>query len=320
MPEQIGFIGLGIMGRPMALNLLRAGHALSVHARRAESMAPLVAAGASACASPAEVARRATLIFTMVADTPDVEAVILGTGATHGAIPSGNDSGTGVSATTEQAVIAGLQPGTLVVDTSTIAPAATRTIGAQLRAAGADLLDAPVSGGETGAIDGTLSIMAGGSDAAFARALPLLQVLGANIVHIGGPGAGQVCKACNQIVVAATMAGIGEALLLATASEVDGAKVRAALLGGFAGSRILEVHGQRMLDGAYQPGFKASLHQKDMRIVLETAHALGLALPGAAQVAQYLNALVGQDQGELDSAAIHLVQRWLNGGPTPATD
>lgn len=332
MPEQIGFIGLGIMGRPMALNLLRAGYPLAVHARRAESMAPLVAAGASACASAAEVARRASLIFTMVADTPDVEAVILGrgpgaagaetgaetgteTGAEPGATP-GNDPAVAATAP----LIAGLQPGTLVIDMSTIAPAAARAIGARLRAAGADLLDAPVSGGEAGAIDGTLSIMVGGSEAAFARALPLLQVLGRNIVHIGGPGAGQVCKACNQIVVAATMAGIGEALQLAAAAGVDGARVRTALLGGFAGSRILEVHGQRMLDGAYRPGFKASLHQKDMRIVLETAAALGLALPGAAQVAQYLNALVGQGQGELDSAAIHLVQQWLNGGAPPAGD
>jgi len=291
MTDTIGFIGLGIMGRPMALNLLRAGHALAVHARREQSMAPLAEAGAQTCPSPADVARRASVVFTMVADTPDVEQVILG----------------------PQGVIEGVGPDSLIVDMSTIAPSATRAIAARLREAGADMLDAPVSGGDIGARDGTLSIMVGGEAAAFERARPLLEIMGANIVHIGGNGAGQVCKACNQTVVAQTIAGIGEALLLAEASGVDGARVREALLGGFAGSRILEVHGRRMLEGDYTPGFKAALHQKDMRIVLEAADELGLALPGAAQVAQYLNALVGLDQGELDSAAIYGVQRRLNG-------
>lgn len=291
MTETIGFIGLGIMGRPMALNLVRAGHPVVVHARRAESMAPLAEAGAETGASPAEVARGASIVFTLVADTPDVEQVILG--------PEG--------------VIEGIGPDSLVVDMSTISPSATRAIAARLREAGADMLDAPVSGGDVGARDGTLSIMVGGEAAAFARARPLFEVLGANIVHIGGHGAGQVCKACNQVVVAQTIAGIGEALLLAEVSGVDGARVREALLGGFAGSRILEVHGRRMLEDDYEPGFKATLHQKDMRIVLETAHELGLALPGAAQVAQYLNALVGHGQGELDSAAVYRVQRRLNG-------
>ena len=291
MTDTIGFIGLGIMGQPMALNLLRAGHALAVHARREQSMAPLAEAGAETCPSPAEVARRASVVFTMVADTPDVEQVILG--------PRG--------------VIEGVGPESLIVDMSTIAPSATRAIAARLREAGADMLDAPVSGGDIGARDGTLSIMVGGEAAAFERARPLLESMGSNIVHIGGNGAGQVCKACNQTVVAQTIAGIGEALLLAEASGVDGARVREALLGGFAGSRILEVHGRRMLEGDYTPGFKAALHQKDMRIVLEAADELGVALPGAAQVAQYLNALVGQDQGELDSAAIYRIQRRLNG-------
>jgi 2-hydroxy-3-oxopropionate reductase len=291
MTDTIGFIGLGIMGRPMALNLLRAGHALAVHARREQSMAPLAEAGAQTCPSPAEVARRASVVFTMVADTPDVEQVILG----------------------PQGVIEGVGPESLIVDMSTIAPSASRAIAARLREAGAHMLDAPVSGGDIGARDGTLSIMVGGEAAAFERARPLLESMGSNIVHIGGNGAGQVCKACNQTVVAQTIAGIGEALLLAEASGVDGARVREALLGGFAGSRILEVHGRRMLEGDYTPGFKAALHQKDMRIVLEAADELGLALPGAAQVAQYLNALVGQDQGELDSAAIYRIQRLLNG-------
>jgi 2-hydroxy-3-oxopropionate reductase len=216
----------------------------------------------------------------------------------------------------ERGIIEGVQPDALVIDMSTISPAATRAIAARLQEAEADMLDAPVSGGDIGAINATLSIMVGGSASAFERALPLLQVLGKNIVHIGDHGAGQVCKACNQIVVTQTIAGVAEALLLAAASGVDGAKVREALLGGFAGSRILEVHGQRMLDGNYVPGFKAGLHQKDMRIVLETASALGLALPGAAQTAQYLNALVGEDLSDLDSAAIYRVLKGLNGRGT----
>ena len=291
MPDAIGFIGLGIMGRPMALNLKQAGCRLLVHARRAESMEPLAAAGAITCASPAEVARQADVIFTMVADTPDVEQVILG----------------------ENGVSDGVRAHSLVVDMSTVSPAATRAIAERLRERGVAMLDAPVSGGEAGAINGTLSIMVGGSEQAFARALPLLEAMGKNIVHVGGNGAGQVCKSCNQVVIGHTIAGVGEAMLLARASGVDPAKVRKALLGGFANSKVLEVHGQRMIDGNYEPGFKARLHQKDMRIVMEAAHELGLALPGAAQVAQYLNALMGRGLGELDSSAIYRVQESASG-------
>jgi len=296
MTDKIGFIGLGIMGRPMALNLIEAGYDLVVHARRAESMAPLAEAGAETCPTPAEVARRASIVFTMVADTPDVEQVIIGDG----------NAGT--------AIIDGVQPGAVVVDMSTISASATRFMNERLRAVGAELLDAPVSGGDVGAIAGTLSIMVGGSDAAFARVLPLFEAMGKNIVHVGDSGAGQVCKACNQVVISQTIAGVGEAMLLARASGVDGAKVREALLGGFANSRVLELHGQRMLDERYEPGFKCALFQKDMRLVLEAAHELGLALPGAAQAAQLINALVGQGDGELDSAAIYRAQRRLNGG------
>jgi 2-hydroxy-3-oxopropionate reductase len=296
MTDKIGFIGLGIMGRPMALNLIKAGFDLAAHARRAESMEPLAAAGAETCASPAEVARRASIIFTMVADTPDVEQVILGDGKT----------GT--------AIIDGVQPGAVVVDMSTISASATRYMNERLLAAGAELLDAPVSGGDVGAIAGTLSIMVGGSRPAFERVRPLFEVMGKNIVHVGDSGAGQVCKACNQVVISQTIAGVGEAMLLAKASGVDGAKVREALLGGFANSRVLELHGQRMLDDRYDPGFKCALFQKDMRLVMEAAHELGLALPGAAQAAQLINALVGQGDGELDSAAIYRAQRRLNGG------
>jgi 2-hydroxy-3-oxopropionate reductase len=295
MADKVGFIGLGIMGRPMALNLKRAGVELSVYARRAESLAPLTEAAAIACASPAEVARQADVVFTMVSDTADVEEVILGA---HG-------------------VIEGARSGLVVVDMSTISPAATRGIAARLAEHGVEMLDAPVSGGEQGAMDATLSIMVGGPGSAFDRVRPLFERMGRSIIHVGPSGAGQVCKACNQVVIGHTLAGVGEALLLARASGVDEARVREALLGGFAQSRVLEVHGQRMIEGEYAPGFKARLHQKDMRIVLETAAQLGIALPGAAVFAQYINALVGRGSGELDSSAIHQIQLDLcgRGGP-----
>ncbi len=297
MTQKVGFIGLGIMGRPMALNLKRAGFDLAVHARRPESMAPLAEAGAETCVTSAEVARRSDVIFTMVSDTADVEQVILG--------PRG--------------VIEGVREGSVVVDMSTISASATRAIGDRLSALGVEMLDAPVSGGDVGAINGTLSIMVGGHAEAFERVRPLFEVMGKNIVHVGGNGAGQVCKSCNQIVVGATIAGVAEAMLLARAADVDPARVREALLGGFAGSRILEIHGQRMIDEVFVPGFKARLHQKDMRIVAEAAHELGLALPSAAMVAQYLNALVGRGLGDEDSAAIYKVIAAMNGAVSPET-
>lgn len=297
MTQKVGFIGLGIMGRPMALNLKRAGFDLAVHARRPESMAPLAEAGAETCVTSAEVARRSDVIFTMVSDTADVEQVILG--------PRG--------------VIEGVREGSVVVDMSTISASTTRAIGDRLSALGVAMLDAPVSGGDVGAINGTLSIMVGGNAEAFERVRPLFEVMGKNIVHVGGNGAGQVCKSCNQIVVGATIAGVAEAMLLARAADVDPARVREALLGGFAGSRILEIHGQRMIDEVFVPGFKARLHQKDMRIVAEAAHELGLALPSAAMVAQYLNALVGRGLGEEDSAAIYKVIAAMNGAVSPET-
>ncbi|KAA6184009.1 2-hydroxy-3-oxopropionate reductase [Thiohalocapsa marina] len=291
MTETIGFIGLGIMGRPMALNLVRAGYPLTVYARRQVSMVPLLEAGATGCSSPAEVARRSSIVFVMVSDTPDVEQVVLG----------------------DEGVIEGVRPGAIVVDMSTISPSATRAMAERLREVGAEMLDAPVSGGDVGAAAGTLSIMVGGSEDAFLRVRPLFEVMGQNIVHVGDNGAGQVCKACNQVLVAQTIAAVGEAMLLARASGVDPAKVREALLGGFAGSRVLDVHGRRMLESDYVPGFKAALHQKDMRIVLEAASELGIGLPGAAQVTQLINALVGQGEGDLDSAALHRVQQRTHG-------
>jgi 2-hydroxy-3-oxopropionate reductase len=292
MTERVGFIGLGIMGRPMALNLHQAGFPLSVHARRPESMTPLAEAGAATAMSPAECAARSDVVFTMVSDTPDVEEVIFG--------PCG--------------VAEGIAPGGVVVDMSTISPSATRSMAERLAGQGVQMLDAPVSGGDLGAINGTLSIMVGGEGGAFERVLPLFQAMGKNIVHIGASGAGQVCKACNQVVVGATIAGVAEAILLARASGVDPARVREALLGGFAASRILEVHGRRMIEGDYAPGFKARLHQKDMGIVAAAARELGLALPGAAQTGQYLNALMGMGLGEDDSAAIYRVLEAMSGG------
>jgi 2-hydroxy-3-oxopropionate reductase len=292
MTERVGFIGLGIMGRPMALNLIRAGFDLTVHARRLESMTALAEAGAGTAATPADCAARSDVVFTMVADTPDVEEVIFG----------------------HQGVDSGIAPGGVVVDMSTISPSATRLMADRLAARRVAMLDAPVSGGDLGAINGTLSIMVGGEPAVFERVLPLLQVMGGNIVHIGANGAGQVCKACNQVVVGATIAGVAEAILLARTSGVDPARVREALLGGFAGSRILQVHGRRMIEGDYTPGFKARLHQKDMAIVVAAARELGLALPGAAQTGQYLNALMGMGLGEDDSAAIYRVLEAMNGG------
>lgn len=285
MTENIGFIGLGIMGRPMALNLLKGGHRLWVHARRPESMEPLVQAGAMPCRTPAEVAERTDVIFTMVSDTPDVEEVILG----------------------ENGVLAGARAGAVVVDMSTISPTATVRIARRLAEAQVHMLDAPVSGGERGAIDGTLSIMAGGKPEVFERMQPLFELLGKNIVHIGDHGAGQITKACNQLVIAQTVAAVAEAFALATAAGVDPARVRQALLGGFANSRVLEVHGQRMLERNFTPGFKARLHQKDMRIALETAQQLGIAAPGTALATQYINALVGAGHGELDSSAMAMI-------------
>ncbi len=287
----IAFIGLGIMGRPMAMNLQRAGHRVHVHGRRPESMTPLVQAGCTACDSAQVAAAQAEIIFTMVSDTPDVEQVLFGAnGVVHGA-----------------------KPGSVVVDMSTISPSATRRFAEDLGARGIAMLDAPVSGGDVGAINGTLSIMVGGKPEIFEKVQPLFAVLGKNIVHVGDHGAGQVAKACNQIVVALTIEAVAEALTFARQNDVDPAKVRAALLGGFAASRILEVHGQRMLDDNYQPGFKTRLHQKDLNIVLQSAFELGLALPGTALAMQHLNALLGADEGELDSAAIMKVVQRMSG-------
>jgi len=291
----VGFIGLGIMGRPMALNLLKGGHTVHVWARRAESMAPLVEAGAKACTSPAAVAGQADVVISMVADAPDVEQVMLGKASVA----------EGVERLGKQGLVA--------VDMSTIAPSAARAIAEKLKARGVDFIDAPVSGGEVGAVAGTLSIMAGGSAEAFAKAEPAFQCLGKNIVHVGASGAGQVAKACNQIVTGMGVLAVAEAFNFARQADVDPAKVREALLGGFAYSRILENHGQRMLDRNFKPGFKAWMHQKDLNIVMHSAHELGLCLPGSAATAQMFNALVGSGLGEEDSVAVLKLLERLSG-------
>lgn len=279
---KIGWIGPGIMGRPMCKHLMNAGFPLAVYARRPESAQELVALGAEFQPTPAALAANVDIVISMVSDTPDVEAVLLG----------------------KDGVIEGGKPGLLVVDMSTISPVATREMAAKLAAKGIRMLDAPVSGGDVGAIAATLTIMVGGSAEDLAYARPALEAMGKTITHIGDHGAGQLTKACNQLIAAQTVIAVSEAFELAKAAGVDPAKVRAALLGGFAYSRVLELHGQRILDGNYQPGFMAKLHNKDMHIVTDTIAALGLEMPGTQRAAEYMQALVDQGDGDLDSSAL----------------
>jgi len=288
----VGFIGLGLMGRPLALHLARAGHTLHLWARRPASLEPFKDVDAHCHASAAEVAKHAEIVITMVADAPDVRAVCLGAeGIAAGAMLKN-------------------EPGLIVVDMSTINPNAAREIGGELAAKGIDFLDAPVSGGEVGAINAALTIMVGGKPEVFDRVKPLFEKMGKSVTLIGACGAGQVAKACNQILTGVGVMAVAEAFNFATKSGVDAAKVREALLGGFAYSRILENHGQRMLDRNFKPGFKAWMHQKDLRIVMEEAHRLGLMLPSAAATAQLFNAIVGSGMGEDDSvAALKLLEK-----------
>jgi 2-hydroxy-3-oxopropionate reductase len=275
------------MGKPMAKNLIKAGFPLVVHSRSRGPVDELVSAGAKAAASAAEVARASDVVITMLPDTPDVEAVIAG----------------------RDGVLSGVRNGALVIDMSSISPSATERLAALTREKGASMLDAPVSGGEIGAINGTLSIMVGGDAAAFARAKPMFEAMGNadRVVHIGASGAGQVCKICNQIAIGGALAGVSEALALAKKAGVDAARVRQALLGGFAASRVLEVHGERMLAGNYKPGFRTKLYQKDLRLANEAAAASGTAIPGTALVTQLVNALVAGGGADLDYAAIGTV-------------
>ena len=275
------------MGKPMAGHLLKGGYRLVVHNRSRGPVDELVAAGATAAASPAEVARAATVVITMLPDTPDVERVLTG--------PDG--------------VLSAIQKDAIVIDMSSISPVATERLAKAVGERGASMLDAPVSGGEIGAINAALSIMVGGEEAAFARAKPILEKMGnaEKIIHIGKSGAGQVCKVCNQVAIGGALSGVSEAIALAKKAGVDAGKVRQALLGGFAASRVLEVHGERMLTGNYKPGFRTKLYQKDLRLANEAASANGVAVPGTANVTQLVNALVASGGGDLDYAAIATV-------------
>ncbi len=285
---KVGFIGLGLMGRPMALHLEKAGHELHLWARRPESLAPFAKVNAKIHATPADVAAHAEVVVVMVADAPDVENVCLG----------------------ENGLASGGKAGLIVVDMSTINPNAARTIGQRLAAKGIEFVDAPVSGGETGAINAALTVMVGGTPAAFEKVRPLLEKMGKSVTLIGDSGAGQVAKACNQILTGVGVLAVAEAFNFAAKSGVDAGKVREALLGGFAYSKILENHGQRMLDRNFKPGFKAWMHQKDLRIVMEEAHRMGLMLPSAAATAQVFNAIVGSGMGENDSiSALMLLEK-----------
>ena len=298
MPENIGFIGLGVMGKPMAKHLVAAGHRLVVHNRSRGAVDELVAAGATAATTPAEVASKSSIVITMLPDTADVERVLTG--------PDG--------------VISGLQAGAIVIDMSSISPVATERLAAQVAAKGGSMLDAPVSGGEIGAVNAALSIMVGGEEAAFARARPILEKMGnpERIIHIGRSGAGQICKVCNQMAIGGALAGVSEAFALAKKAGVDAARVRQALLGGFAASRVLEVHGERMLVDNYKPGFRAKLYQKDLRIAHEAAAANSVAMPATAIVSQLINALVAAGGADLDYAALGTVLFALSGSRVDA--
>jgi 2-hydroxy-3-oxopropionate reductase len=280
--ERIGFIGLGVMGRPMAENLIRSGFPLVAYNRSPGPVGELAAIGANAAATAAQVAAESDVIITMLPDTPDVEHVYFGSAG----------------------LIHHLRPGTLLIDMTTASPEIARKIHQAALHKGADSLDAPVSGGDIGARAGTLSIMAGGSGDSFERARPVFEALGKNVVHMGDAGAGQVTKACNQIVVALTIEAVGEALALAKKSGVDPAKVRDALLGGFAQSRVLDVHGLRSLEQRFEPGFRVRLHRKDLSIALRSAEHSGVSLPHTAQVFEMMNVLISRGLGDLDHSVL----------------
>src|SRR5687767_778699 len=275
------------MGRPMATNLLRRGFAVVAHSRSPAPVDELVAAGAQRATSPAEVARRATRIITMVPDSPDVERVLEGPDGVFGA----------------------MQPGTILIDCSSIAPNVARRLAARAKELGATMLDAPVSGGEIGAVNASLSIMVGGEAAAFASAKPILDAMGnpERVIHIGESGAGQICKVCNQMVIGGALAAVSEAFALARKANVNVARVREALLGGFAASRVLEVHGERMLQGNYKPGFRAELYAKDMRIAGQTLADHDTPAPVSSAVQQLVTSMVASGQGEEDYSALATV-------------
>ncbi|MGB7947822.1 MAG: 2-hydroxy-3-oxopropionate reductase [Candidatus Binatia bacterium] len=282
----IGFIGLGIMGKPMARNLIKAGYSLVVHNRSRGAVDELSKDGAEPAPSAQEVAARSEILITMLPDSPDVELVYAG----------------------EHGVFAGAKAAMLLIDMSSISPVVARKLAGDAETQGLDMLDAPVSGGEAGAVSATLSIMIGGKSSAVERAMPIFQALGKNIVHVGDAGAGQVTKAANQMVVGTTIAIVGEALVLAAKAGVDPAKVRQALLGGFAQSKILEAHGQKMLERNFKPGFRIRLHEKDMKIALAAGSEYGVPLMVTSQVAQIMTAMKSMGNGDLDHSGL---VRWV---------
>ena len=287
----IGFIGLGIMGKPMARNLLKAGYSLVVHNRSQAAVKELEKEGAKAVGSSQEVAAQSEVVITMLPDSPDVELVYAG----------------------ERGVFGGVRKGMLLIDMSSISPVVARKLARAAEGNGAEMLDAPVSGGEVGAINAALSIMIGGNAPAVERAMPIFQALGKNIVHIGDAGAGQVAKAANQVVVGLTIAAVSEALVLSAKAGVDPAKVRQVLLGGFAQSRILDAHGQKMLERNFKPGFRIRLHEKDLSIALATAREYGVSLPLTAITDQMMIMMKATGRGDLDHAGlVTLIEEWAN--------
>ncbi len=285
--SNIGFIGLGIMGRPMAGHLLAGGYTVFAY-NRSPVKQELLDQGARACASPAEVAAAADVIITMVPDTPDVEAVLFG----------------------EAGVAGGLAPGKTVVDMSSISPIATKDFAARINTLGCDYLDAPVSGGEVGAKAASLTIMVGGPEAAFAKVRPIFELMGKNVTLIGGNGDGQTTKVANQIIVALTIEAVAEGLLFASKAGADPARVRQALMGGLATSRILEVHGERMIKRTFDPGFRIELHQKDLNLALAGARALGVSLPNTATCQELFNAAAaGGGSGWDHSGLVRVLER-----------
>ncbi len=280
-PQKIGFIGLGIMGTPMAQHLIQAGHQLFVFTR-SKVPEPMASSSATQCLNAKGVAERADILFTMLPDTPDVEAVLFG----------------------DQGIAAGLTAGKTVVDMSSISPLATKTFAQKIKALGCDYLDAPVSGGQVGAKNATLSIMVGGEEAVFEKIKPLFELMGKNITLVGGNGDGQTAKVANQIIVALNIEAVGEALLFAARAGADPARVRQALMGGFASSKILEVHGERMVKRTFDPGFRIELHQKDLNLALSTARALGVSLPNTATAQELFNSCVAHGGKAWDHSAM----------------
>lgn len=287
----LGFVGLGIMGKPMAGHLLAAGHTVNVYNRSPKAVEELAGKGAVACSSCKEVAEKSGIVFIMVPDTADVEKVLFGS----------------------EGLIEGLEQGDTVVDMSTISPVATWDFAHRLAEKGIRMLDAPVSGGQIGAEQATLSIMVGGDAPVFEEVCPFFELMGKKITHIGGHGTGQTCKAANQTVVAGTIQVISEALLFAAKAGADPAKVREALLGGFAQSRILDVHGERMIRRNFKPGFRVKLQQKDLNIVLQTARTIGISMPATALAQEMYNSVAAHGGADLDhSALVQALERLAN--------